>query len=755
MHITRRGILLGAGAAGGLIVAWALTPRSFAPPLKPDEGEYAFDAWLKIGTDGVVTVAVPDCEMGQGITTLIPQIVAAELGADWRQVAVEPAPVSGAYANLPLAAHWSRLWMPVLPGLADGADDLLVRRFAEKEAFMVTAEGTGIMAHERPARIAAANARAMLAMAAADRWDVAWEECGAENGFILHDRKKLSFAELAEAAARYTAPDPAVVRAEPVAERSAEYPVGAALRYPRLDLPSKVDGSHTFAGDVRLPDMLFAAIRHGPRGGGALASFDIKRARGLAGFKRLVKGDNWLAAVAEDWWCAERALAMIAPTFAGGERPDTATVQNVLETALRSGDAHRIAEQGDPDHWLSGNFDLVKRYAVSPAVHATLETASATARFVDGRLDLWAASQAPQAARRAVADALGLSLDDVVLYPMPAGGSFDRRLEHDHIVEAALIARDAGRPVQLMWSRWQEQVAGLPRAPLRGVIAARTAPDGSLIALKVRVAMPATMEEFGERLFGAEPAEKARAAQDRRDDLAMAGLTPPYAIPHLVVEQVPTRIPIATARMHGGSHGHACFLIETFVDELAARSGREPLSYRMAMLGHDLKLAQCLQHAATLAEWNGGGTGSGQGLACHRMALGEREGRIAAVASARRDERGIRVDKLFVAVDVGRVINIDIARQQIEGGLLFGLGLARGATTPYADGLPLEGRLGRLGLPLLADCPDIEIEFMESDAPPFDPAELAVAVAAPAIANALHAAGGERLHALPLTAEEA
>ena len=152
MAFTRRGILLGMGAAGGLIAAWALTPRQFAAPLRPGEGEYAFDAWLKIDKDGVVSVAVPDLEMGQGITTLIPQIVAMELGADWRQVAVEPAPVSGAYGNPVLAARWSQLWLPMVPGLADAPDGILAQRMAENDAFVATADGTSLAAHELAAR---------------------------------------------------------------------------------------------------------------------------------------------------------------------------------------------------------------------------------------------------------------------------------------------------------------------------------------------------------------------------------------------------------------------------------------------------------------------------------------------------------------------------------------------------------------------------------------------------------------------------
>ena len=755
MQFTRRGVLLTAGAAGGLLAAWALTARRFDPPLQPGEGEFAFDAWLKIGKDGVVSVAVPDLEMGQGITTLIPQIVAIELGADWRQIAVEPAPVSGAYGNAPLAAHWAPLWLPVLSALGDSSDSLMARRFAESEPFAVTAEGTALAAHEAAARAAAAGARAMLAMAAADKWGVAWEECDAIGGFIVHDKQRASFAQLVADAAGYSPPSPPVLRAQPPSERPAEFPAGAALRFPRLDLPAKVDGSFTFAGDVRLPDMLYASIRHGPIGEARLGSFDAAKAKGVQGLVKLVPGKDWLAAVATSWWVAERALNQIAPRFAARDKAESGKIAERLEKALRQGDAVRVAEAGDPDTWLSLKFEHTAHYAVAPALHASLETASATARVANGRAELWLASQAPQAARRAVAQALGIGIADVVLYPMPAGGSFDARLESDHAVEAALIAQQVGKPVQLTWSRWQEHVAGLPRAPARAVLAARTAQDGSLTALKVRVAMPGTMREFGRRLFDGESRRDALEAQGEGDPLVLEGMVPPYGIEHLVVEHVPVNIGLPTGRLHGNSWALGCFLIETFVDELAHRSGREPLSYRMAMLGQDLKLASCLQRAASLAEWGGGAGGSGQGLACTRIAIAGREGRIALVASARRDDGGIRVDKLTAVLDVGRVINADIARQQVEGGLIFGMGLARGSTTAYAGGLPLTGRIGMLGLPLLGDCPEIEVEFIDGSAEPFDPAELAVAVSGPAIANALFSAGSERLRSLPLTAEQA
>jgi CO/xanthine dehydrogenase Mo-binding subunit len=189
LAVSRRGLLAGAAAGGGLLIAWALLPRSFDVPLSPGRGEAAFNAWLKIGRDGVVTVAVPQLEMGQGVTTLLPQVVATELGADWRQIAVEPAPASGAYVNLPLAARWAPLWRPTIDAFADEPDDYLLRRWAEDNRFAATAEGTSLAAFETPCREAGAAARAMLAMAAADRWGVDWEECDAQAGFVVHGHR--------------------------------------------------------------------------------------------------------------------------------------------------------------------------------------------------------------------------------------------------------------------------------------------------------------------------------------------------------------------------------------------------------------------------------------------------------------------------------------------------------------------------------------------------------------------------------------
>ncbi len=755
MAVSRRGILAGAAAGGGLLVAWWLMPRTYRTPLVAASGEHVFGAWLKIAADGVVTVAVPQLEMGQGITTLLPQIVAYELGADWRQIAVEPAPVSGAYANVPLAKKWIALWDPRFAGLSAGSDAVMAERFAGAQRFNATAAGTSLEAYELPCREAAAAARAMMAQEAASRWGVAWEECEVEGGFVIHAERRASFGELAESAAEWTPPDPPALRPEPPREAPLPADSDAAPAFPRLDLPSKVDGSHRFAGDVRLPGMVFASIRHGPSDGAELTGFNRDAAAGIKGLAGIVESKRWLAVAATTWWSAEQALEAMKPKFAVATPISSNEIAARLDTVLTGGEAFTIAETGFGGAAMT-RVDIGRRYEVEPAHAAPVETATAAARFAEGRLDLWMATQAPEQARIAAARAIGIATEDVALYPMPAGGSFDARLEHDHAIEIALIARELGRPVQLTWPRRDEMIRSRPRAPAWLLLGAQLSKleDGAIDALRVRIAAPPAAQEFGKRLFGNLTTMAAiRDTTGSPDPLVCEGAVPPYQLPGVLVEHVPVEIGLPVGRVRGNAHGPTIFAIESFIDEIAAKFDREPLSFRMAMLGGDVRLAACLQRAAQLAGWDGGVNQSGQGLACARIGDGPEAARIACVATARQGEGGVRVTRLSAAVDIGRIINHDIARQQIEGGLVFGIGIALGNPVRLRAGVPEVLDYEALGLPVLADCPEMRIEFLASEAPPADPGELGAVVAPPAIANALFSATGLRLRRLPLLSD--
>jgi isoquinoline 1-oxidoreductase beta subunit len=750
MRVTRRGLLIGAAAGGGLLAAWAIVPRHYGNPLPAGEGEFAFNAWLKLGRDGVLTVAIPALEMGQGISTLLAQVAAVEMGADWRQVALAPAALSPAYADPVLAERWAQYWLPV----GEKAGDAVARRYAEDGPLVVTAEGTALAAYEQPLREAAASVRAVLCMAAADKWDVSWEECRASDGFVLHENKRLRFADLAEAAAEFAPPEPPPLLPAPAAEKQATSPEGTTPQFPRLDLPAKVDGSFTFAGDVRLPGMVYASVAHGPLGDTVLAKIERGAAQGITGLIDVIESERWVAAVATNWFAADKAVRALAPLWkARGKVADSSAIEERLDAAIRKGAVRRVVDIGDADALLE-KPKIALRYDVDPAVHAPVETASATARLRDGTLELWIAAQAPDHARRAAAEAAGMSPAKVVVYPMAAGGSFDSRLDSLIAAEAATIAVKVGKPVQVMWSRWQESLAMFPRAPAAAILAAATDEDGRVLALKTRIATPASaVESLGRLLGGKDPVDALADSLGAADPLAVEGAVPPYALPNFALSHVSVELPLPTARYRGNAHGLTAFFTECFIDELAVLARHEPMSYRIAMLGQDPRLAACLTGAARLAEWDGGRDASGQGIACHRMEIAGRTGRIAVVATARRDENGVRVDRLSAFADIGRIVNLDIARQQIEGGLVFGLAMAIGGAASYASGVPLTGRLGELGLPLLADCPEIVTRFAESDDPPFDPGEIGAVAVAPAIANALFSATGLRFRRLPLLSD--
>jgi len=748
MGLSRRQILVGAAAGGGLWLGFSLLPRKIIPPIAPAQGEVAFDAWIRLGLDGVVSIAIPQLEMGQGVLTLLARVVAEEMGADWRQVSVQMAPPSAAFPNLALAREWAPLWMPF--GLET---PWRVESWAQDHRFMVTGGGTSLAAYEAPARHAGASARALLAMAAAARWGVDWQACTVAQGQVTHQGRSFSFGALAQEAAALTPPDPPPLRERPIADAA------GAKGVLRLDAPAKVDGTWQFAGDVRLPGMAYAAIRHAPWAQeAALGHYDPARAQGISGFERLVAGPDWLAAVASDGWAAERALQALAPRFVLRAPVESEALQEALDAALAGDTRHGHGSKGDAAGTLGQHPQFTARYDLSPALHLPLETASAVARVGVDRAEIWVAAQAPESVRQAVAKALDLHDSQVVLYPMAAGGSFDARYDGRMAVAAALVAKAVGKPVSLVSSRWAEQVSAIPRAPMAVQVSARADTAGGIAAWKMVAAIPATMQELGARLFSGANPRRAAGEQARKDELVMAGSMPPYAIEHIAVERAPAAISLPTAPMRGGFAAMHAFPREGFIDEIAHALGHEPLSFRMGMLGGDPRLAACLQRVASLAGWNGGGDGSGTGLALHRMGDGVDGPCIAAIVQARPSEQGLKVERIFAVADLGRLVDAGIARQQVEGGLIFGLSLALGCSSEWQQGLPMLARLGQMGLPVLANCPEVEVELISASAQQQDTAwdagDIGVGVVAPALANALFSATGLRLRRLPLGHDE-
>jgi isoquinoline 1-oxidoreductase beta subunit len=732
VEMTRRRLLVSGGAGVGLVVAWAAWPRTYRPNLAAAPGEQVFNAFVKIARDGRVIVAVPQCEHGQGVYTTLPQIVADELGADWRTVGVEAAPVSPLYANA-LAADY-------LFGAAfDGVPERLRDERWMRDALMLTAGSTSIRRFEAPLREAGAAARVLLCLAAARRWDTDWRDCTTADGFVVQGTRRLRFAELAEAAAGETLPDELPYRIGDEGRLT-----GTAA--PRLDVPAKVDGSANFVADVRLPDMAFASIRQAPHPRARLLSANLAAAQRIPGMLHVVRNDHWVAAVANNWWSANRALEALAPRFEGAAIPDDAAIARALDAALEEV-GHRTAVVGDVDTVFAGARLVEAEYSVAPGLHAAVEPPAATAQWQNERLELWVATQAPALARSAAAQAIGVSEAQVIVHPMLAGGSFGAALELDVVRQAAVLAVELRRPVQLAWSRGEALLHDRVRAPAKARMAARLAPNGAILGWRARIAVAATGRELAARLLPGDPLRRFSALLPAgADGYAMAGAVPPYRIPALAIHHHPVALDLPTGHLRGGADGYTAFFTECFLDELARVAGSEPMSYRVGMLGGDARLARCLTTVAALGGWSGGVPGSGQGIACHSMAGSA----VAVLAEAGVDAGGRpRVDRLVAAVDCGRAINPDVVRQQIEGGLVFGVATVRGAAASYRGGLASVRRFGDVGLPTLADMPEITVELIASFADPGGVGDLGVPAVAPAIANALFAAGGTRWRHLP------
>jgi len=736
--IDRRQLLIGGGVGVGLLIAWGIWPRHYAANLTAAKGETIYGAWLKIGADGHVTVAVPQAEHGQGVYTTLPQIVADELGADWRTVAVEPAPLNPLYAN-PMAAD------VLFEGVFDALPEALRSSHASRTALELTGGSTSVRAFENDLRQAGAAARVLLCKAAAARWKVDWRACGTAGGFVVHGGDKLRFGELAAEAVGGSLPDPLPLRGG-----DANRLYGQSL--PRLDVPSKVDGSANFAGDVRLPDMVFAAIRQGPVGDSRLIAADRAAADRVRGVLSVVTNDRWIAAIANNWWAANQGLTALNPTFeTKGAIISSSSIDDALTAAL-DGPGERMASAGDLAAAFKGARLVTAEYRAGLGVHAAIETMTATAHFRDGQLEMWLPTQAPGLARSAAAAAIGIGESRVIVHQMLIGGSFGANLEHQAAEQAAVLAQMLKRPVQLVWSRSEDLLHDRYRPPAAARMSARLGPNGQILGWLAKIAAPRTGHELAGRLMAGDKAVGAALALPGMGDrYAVAGATPFYRMPVYAIDHHPADIGVPTGHWRSGAHSYTAFFTECFLDELAHVAGTEPLSFRIGMLGGDARLARCLSTAASLGGWEGGVQGSAQGIACHSF----RGSHIAVLAEAHiGDDQSPVVDRIVAAVDCGRQVNPDVVRQQIEGGLIFGMAAALGGSTSFTENLADARRFGDLDLPRLADVPDITVELIRSEADPGGVGEIGVPAIAPAIANALQASTGYRIRNLPLAHNE-
>jgi isoquinoline 1-oxidoreductase beta subunit len=641
-----------------------------------------------------VTVAVPQVETGQGIWTGLAQVVADELGAAWETMAVEPAPLTKAYANS------------------------LAEQEGWQNGIRITAGSTSVRAWEQPLRAAAATARAMLVGAAADRWNIDPASCDSADGFVIDGVRTFTFGELAEEAADRSPPSNPPLRKTAKARL-----IGQPLQ--RLDGPAKADGSWRFAADVRLPGMLYASVRMAPPRG-RLTGLSREEVGRVPGVRHLSANDGWVAVVADSWWAAERALTAASPRFSGART--TADLRPLFDDALANVASQKWFNSGNYEAMVRGSRPLAATYYVAPSQHLGLEPVSATARVGGGAVELWVPSQAPGSGRASA-----------TLYPLPAGEPAGRALEPDAAPIAIELAEAVGRPVQVVLSQSASQNHDRVASGALARMTALPGAGGITVAWSMRVATADGLGSALARLSG-------KDAPDKLGKSALDGSVPPYSIPNLLIESVPVKLPFAAGYMRGSPQREFAFFTESFVDELAHAAGMEPLSFRMSMLGGNGRLARCLQAAARLTAWDGGGPGSTMGIA-GASAFGSHIGLIAS-ASVGGDQR-VKVHRLVAAVDCGRVVNSGLVQQQIEAGLVWALAQASVPSAEWVAGMPRARPIGGLGLPRLGDAPEIIVQIIPSADPPGGISGLGTLPLAPAVANAIHAGSGKRMRSLP------
>lgn len=721
---SRRGFLIGTGAAVGLLVGYALWPRSYPDAWAPAEGETLLGPWVKIGVDGRVTVAVPQAEMGQGTLSGFAQIVADELGADWGMMAVEPAPWHPAYANVGLAG----IATAGLPGPVRGLAGRLGEEAIRRMNLHLTGGSNSIMSYHDGLRRAAAEARARLVLAAAGEWGVAADEIDTAKGFVVYKANRMAFADAVKRL------DPDSEPSEPVLRAASARPLeGRSL--PRIDIPQKVDGSARFGADVRLPGMVYAAIRHGPVGGRLVKA---EAPNGTA----LVKGPNWIATTGITSWEARRALETVQAGFAVDGRTAGPWIHEELATAAAGTGGEAVAEVGSVE--AADGTVIVANYSLPYLAHACMEPMTATARIVGGRAEVWGPTQSLTLAHGQVAEALGLDTDSVTIHPTLLGGGFGRKAEPDAMVEAALIAKAVGKPVQLIWSREEDFGTDRFRPPvharMRGVLGCEKA----VAAWDSRVAVPAVNNSFSKRNMPMMASDEDKASAIEIEGLAEI----PYAVGAFRAVHVPVGQPAPLGYWRSVGHSFSGFIVESFVDELAAAAGADPLAFRLGLLEGKPRHQAVLKAVAEAGKWGDPAPkGFGRGIALH-----ESFGSIAAMVVTAGVVGGqVRLLEAVSAIDCGRAIAPDSVRAQLEGAAMMGLSAALGEEVTFADGEVEQRNFHSYPVLKLADAPiRVATVIVTSGGPLGGVGEPGLPPAAPALANALAAATGKRARNLPL-----
>jgi isoquinoline 1-oxidoreductase beta subunit len=719
--LNRRSFLVGTAAASGGLSLGFHVPFGIEEAAAQKAAATAnpgaeVNAWVFIKPNDTVVVRIARSEMGQGTLTGLAQLVVEELECDWNKVTTEyPTPGQNLARN--------RVW-----------------------GDMSTGGSRGIRSSNEYVRKGGAAARSMLLQAAAERWKVPLAELAVSKGVVTHTQSKrtTTYGKLAAAAAKLPPPDPKEIKLKDPKDWTI---AGQSMK--RLDTADKVNGRQIYAIDLKLPGMLNAAIKDCPVFGGKVKSYDEASVKSMPGVRHVVKvGETAVAVVADTWWQAKKALEALPIEWNEGDnaKVSSATIAERLKEGLDAPEGAIGQKIGDAQGAINSAVKKVEAVYYSPFVnHATMEPMNTTAKYMADRCEVWVPTQNGEAALAAAAEASGLPLAKCEVYKIHLGGGFGRRgAFHDYVRQAVWIAKQIPDvPIKMIWSREEDMMHGFYRPVQQCKLTAGLDDKNNLVGLHMRLSGPSILNQlFPQRLQGGV------------DRLHFQGLLADefgYSIPNLLIDhaQRPTHVPIGFWR--GVNHNQNAIFMESFIDEVAHAAGRDPLEFRRAMMKSHPKHLGVLNAAAEKAGWTTPPpAGIFRGI-CQNTGFGSH---CAAVAEVSIERDKVKVHRLVIAVDCGIAVNPEQIAAQVEGSVVYGLGAAFYQENTVKDGRIVEENFDSFETLMLAGMPKVETVLVPSGGFWGGVGEPTIAVAAPAVLNAIFAASGKRVRSLPLKNEK-
>jgi isoquinoline 1-oxidoreductase beta subunit len=710
----RRSIIFGSAA---FVLAFHLPAQAQlrikgppAPKAAPiaDVGRQRFNAFLAVGGDDIVTAIIAQTEGGQGSSTGMPQIIAAELGADWDKMRVQfSTERRPEFVNTKLY-----------------------------KGLVLTAGSSSVTLFYEPMRKAAAATREMFVAAAAGRWDVTPGECDVENSKVIHrsSGRRFSFGELAESAARQPVPQ------NPSLRKLSDMPL-IGQRVQRLDAEAKSNGSARFGLDFQVPGMLWAAVRHGPVRGSSVATLDAEAARNATGVRLVTEIPQGVAAVADHYWQAVKALRLVRENYT--PYPENQVSTRELTGLLRAG----LDQPGDPSPQNHGDVPsamtsaarvLGAEFNFPILYHSCLEPVSCTASVAGDGCEIWLSTKSPSLDAGFAAAALGIDPTNVIVHNEYQGGDFGRRSGFEHVTEAVMLSKAVGRPVKVMWTRDEDirndqfRTSAIMRARLG------LGPDGMPVAWDLRTASDGVWRQLFPWFY----------AEKQPLDLPVLSLVASaYPIPNEYGSYRVVPHPVRIGAFRGNSDQMNGFVLDVMIDEAAHAMGQDPVAYRLKLLAADPRSAHVVQRAATLAGWGHAPAGRSQGISFVQSDFYAT--RIAVVVEVAKSSSGIRVTRAFAACDSGLAVNPMLCEQCIEGGIIFGLSNAMFEEITLTDGAADQKNFNDYRLMRMNEAPDIQVEIISVGETPGSIGEIGTFPVGGALCNALFKANGERHRSLP------